>query len=217
MPRNNHKGLRKGRFASATSASDASPRTTPSHAGRSEVRIIGGDWRGRKLPFPPSDLVRPTPDRVRETWFNWLQFEIRGRRCLDLFAGSGALGFESLSRGAAEVVFVEHDPAASDHIDAMLRKLHCTTGRLERRDAFEFLSRPAEPFDVVFIDPPYAADWMPKACQSVEQGGWLRGRAFIYLEDAAARGQPELPPSWELLRSKRAGDVGYHLARRRKQ
>ncbi len=220
MPRNNHKGLRKGRFASATSASDASPssrRTTASQARRSEVRIIGGEWRGRKLHFPQSDSLRPTPDRVRETLFNWLQFEIRGRRCLDLFAGSGALGFESLSRGAAEVVFVERDPAASDHIEATLRKFECTTARLERADAFDFLARRAEPFDVVFVDPPYAANWLQPTCELLERGGWLREGTFVYLEDAAARGEPELPPRWELLRSKRAGDVGYHLARCRSQ
>ena len=217
MPRNNQKGVRQGRFANATNASGTAPanrRATSPKGGRAEVRIIGGEWRGRKLHFPQSDELRPTPDRVRETLFNWLQLHVRGSRCLDLFAGSGALGFEALSRGARETVFVERDTAAASNIDDMLRVLECPRGRLERRDAFVYLASPAEPFDVVFVDPPFAANLVQKTCEELERGGWLRNGAFVYLEDAAVRGGPVLPPGWALLRSKRAGDVGYHLARR---
>jgi 16S rRNA (guanine966-N2)-methyltransferase len=188
-----------------------------SAGGRFEVRIIGGEWRGRKLHFPPSAGLRPTPDRVRETVFNWLQFELAGRRCLDLFAGSGALGFEALSRGAGEVVFVERDPVSARAIGDMLAQLRCARGRVEQVDALAWLERgplPSKPFDIVFLDPPYDEAWLPALAEKLESGGWLAPRAWIYLEDAAARGEPALPAGWTLLRSKRAGDVGYHLARR---
>jgi 16S rRNA (guanine966-N2)-methyltransferase len=149
--------------------------------------------------------------------FNWLQFELAGTRCLDLFAGSGALGFEALSRGAAEVVFVERDPLAARAISEMLAGLRCDRGRVEQIDAFAWLergARPARPFDTVFLDPPYDKEWLPGLAQSLERGGWLAPDARIYLEDAAAHGEPKLPTGWTLARSKRAGDVGYHLARR---
>lgn len=181
------------------------------------MRIIGGEWRGRKLHFPQAAGLRPTPDRVRETLFNWLQFELAGTRCLDLFAGSGALGFEALSRGAGEVVFVERDAASARAISDMLVQLRCNRGRVERVDALAWLERgplSPKPFDVVFLDPPYDAALLPVLAARLEDGGWLAPGAWVYLEDAAARGEPTLPPGWTLLRSKSAGDVGYHLARR---
>ena len=221
MPRNNRPETpRTGRFAKATNGPEGGPPTRRAAApagGRFEVRIIGGEWRGRKLHFPPSAGLRPTPDRVRETVFNWLQFELAGARCLDLFAGSGALGFEALSRGAGAVVFVERDPVAARAIGDMLARLRCDRGRMEQVDALAWLERgpPAsKPFDIVFLDPPYAEAWLPVLAEKLERGGWLAPRAWLYLEDAAARGEPALPSSWTLHRSKRAGDVGYHLARR---
>jgi len=220
-PRNNRPETpRTGRFAKATSGPAGGPPTrraaTPA-GGRFEVRIIGGEWRGRKLHFPPSAGLRPTPDRVRETVFNWLQFELAGARCLDLFAGSGALGFEALSRGAGEVVFVERDAVSARAIRDMLAQLRCDRGSVEQVDALAWLERgpPAsKPFDIVFLDPPYGEAWLSVLAEKLECGGWLAPGAWIYLEDAAARGEPPLPASWTLLRSKRAGDVGYHLARR---
>jgi len=219
MPRNNRTETpRADRFADATNGPTGGPptrRATASAGGRFQVRIIGGEWRGRKLHFPSVAGLRPTPDRVRETVFNWLQFDLAGRRCLDLFAGSGAFGFESLSRGAAEVVFVERDAAAADAIDRMLGKLQCHRGQVVREDAFEWLRRaPSRPFDIVFVDPPYVEQKLAAAVEQLECGGWLAPDAFIYLEDAAVRGEPALPAGWSLHRSKRAGDVGYHLARR---
>jgi 16S rRNA (guanine966-N2)-methyltransferase len=167
------------------------------------------------LHFPRASDLRPTPDRVRETLFNWLQFEIAGTRCLDLFAGSGALGFEALSRRAREVVFVESEPVVATAIRATLERLHCDRGTVVARDAFEFLAaRASVAFDVVFLDPPYAARWLEPACERLERNGWLAAAAWVYLEDAAGYGAPALPAGWTLLRSKRAGDVGYHLARR---
>jgi len=220
MPRNNRPETpRTGRFAKATNGPQDGPpnrRTAAPAGGRFEVRIIGGEWRGRKLHFPPSAGLRPTPDRVRETLFNWLQFELAGKHCLDLFAGSGALGLESLSRGAAEVVFVEHDPVSVRAIGEVLGQLKCGRGRVDQADAFAWLERapPARPFDIAFLDPPYDAAWLPVLAEKLERGRWLAPGAWVYLEDAAAHGEPPLPPSWAMHRSKRAGDVGYHLARR---
>jgi len=178
------------------------------------LRIIGGEWRGRKIHFPPVQAIRPTPDRVRETVFNWLQGVTPGSRCLDLYAGSGALGLEALSRGAREVVFVDVEPAVVRHIGDTLRNLGCDRGRTVRADAAGFLAQPATPFDVIFLDPPFAAPVLPEICQRIEAGGWLKEGGLVYLESPAAAGEPELPPGWTLLKSKRAGEVGYHLARR---
>jgi 16S rRNA (guanine966-N2)-methyltransferase len=222
MPRNNRPETpRTGRSARATNGPERGPPTrhaTASAGGRLEVRIIGGEWRGRKLHFPQAVDLRPTPDRVRETLFNWLQFELVGRRCLDLFAGSGALGLEALSRGAAEVVFVERDPAAAQAIRGVLRNLACDRGRVEQGDAFEWLARPGRPaatsFDVAFVDPPYGSSLLGPALADLERSGCLAPQAWVYVEDAAARGEPTLPDGWSLTRSKRAGEVGYHLARR---
>jgi 16S rRNA (guanine966-N2)-methyltransferase len=158
--------------------------------------------------------IRPTPDRVRETVFNWLQGVIPGSRCLDLYAGSGALGLEALSRGAGEVEFVDLEPAAVRHLADTLRGLGCDRGRVVRADAGRYLQQPAVPFDVIFLDPPFAEPVLPEICQRIEAGGWLKPGGYAYLESPAAAGQPELPSGWALLRSKRAGEVGYHLARR---
>lgn len=218
MPRNNRTGPRRNKgVADATTVPATTPLryAAPAPRGPGAVRIIGGEWRGRKLHFPQAGSLRPTPDRVRETLFNWLQFELPGRRCLDLFAGSGALGFEALSRGAAAVQFVEPDAAAVRAITEALRVFGTDRGRVAQQDAFTFLrGHPAEPYDIVFLDPPYAERWLPRTCTALEEGGWLEPDAFIYLEDAASHGAPQLPEGWNLLRSKKAGDVGYHLARR---
>ena len=216
MPRKNQLGP-PARFASAENSPRVAARRPDrrSPAGhRHQVRIIGGEWRGRKLPFAPTPAIRPTPDRVRETLFNWLQPHVAGSRCLDLFAGSGALGFEALSRGASAAVFVETDPQAVRQIGEMLEVLKCERGRVVRMDASAFLAQPPTPFDIVFLDPPYSARVLPRACTLLEAGGWLKPGAHIYLEDAAAAGEPALPPGWRLMRSKRAGEVGYYLARR---
>ena len=221
MPRNNRPETpHTGRFAKATNGPEGAPptrRTAAPAGGRFEVRIIGGEWRGRKLHFPPAAGLRPTPDRVRETLFNWLQFELAGARCLDLFAGSGALGIEALSRGAGEAVFVERDAVSARAIRDLLAQLRCDRGRVEQVDALAWLERgpPAsKPFDIVFLEPPYGKEWLPVLAETLERDGWLAPEARIYLEDAAVRGAPTLPTGWTLVRSKRAGDVGYHLARR---
>lgn len=178
------------------------------------LRIIGGEWRGRKIHFPPVPAIRPTPDRVRETIFNWLQSAVAGRRCLDLYAGSGALGLEALSRGAREVVFVDREPAVSRHLVATLQMLGCDRGRVIRADARSFLAGAAEPFGIIFLDPPFHESVLAGICRHIESSGWLEPGGLVYLETPASAGSPELPDGWSLLKSKRAGEVGYHLARR---
>lgn len=177
-----------------------------------QLRIIGGSWRGRKLSFPTVEGLRPTSDRVRETLFNWLQMDIPGRRCLDLFAGSGALGLEALSRGAAEVVMVEQDRTAAQQIRQHLQTLNCQSGRVENANAFNYLKGNATAFDIVFLDPPYKLACLAECCQLLEQNGWLKENAVIYLEDSSKNPPPELPANWQLSRSKKAGEIGYHLA-----
>lgn len=188
-------------------------RATPV-GGKFVLRIIGGEWRGRKVEFPPVAAIRPTPDRVRETLFNWLQLAIPGSRCLDLFAGSGALGLEALSRGAAEVVFVESDTQAAGRLSGNLRLLACDRGTVVSTRAQQYLEGAVEPCDVIFLDPPYAERLLAATCRRIEERGWLKPGGLVYLEDAATAGAPELPANWTLHRSKRAGEVGYHLARR---
>ncbi len=190
-------------------------RSTAAKAGPGRtLRIIGGGWRGRKIQFPPVEAIRPTPDRVRETVFNWLQQDIGGSRCLDLYAGSGALGLEALSRGAAQVVFVDVEEAVGRHLSQTLAQLDCNRGQVVCADAARYLKGAPQAFDIVFLDPPYAERALTDACHRLDERGWLRPGGLAYLEDASAAGVPVLPAGWTLLRSKRAGEVGYHLARR---
>jgi 16S rRNA (guanine966-N2)-methyltransferase len=177
------------------------------------LRIIGGAWRGRRLRFPPAQDIRPTPDRVRETLFNWLAARVPGSSCLDLFAGSGALGLEALSRGATRLTFVESDASAASEIAARLEEWGARGASVENVDARRFLERaPAAPFDIVFLDPPFASTLLAQTAGRLEQDGWLAGNALIYIECPADRDpQDTLPPSWAPLKAKRAGEVGYHL------
>jgi 16S rRNA (guanine966-N2)-methyltransferase len=188
---------------------------SPARGAQSRViRIIGGTWRGRRFRFADVPDIRPTPDRVRETLFNWLGPRIVGARCLDLFAGSGALGLEALSRGATSVVFVEQNALAARTITELLTELKAESARVERDDAFRFLQCPATPFDIVFLDPPFAAGVLSTAAERLEHGGWLVPDARIYVESAAREGLPTLPVNWQALRAKQAGEVGYHLLAR---
>jgi 16S rRNA (guanine966-N2)-methyltransferase len=195
----------------------------PAQEGRNSVRIIGGGWRGRRVNFPDLPGLRPTPDRVRETLFNWLQHSIVETRCLDLFAGSGALGLEALSRGAKSVVFVEQAQAAARGLVAELERLGGSgKGRVVEMGASRFLRTPREAignpyggaaFDVIFVDPPYHRDALAEFIPMIDAGDWIRIGGLVYLENEKSAGAPELPAHWELLKSKSAGEVGYHLAR----
>jgi 16S rRNA (guanine966-N2)-methyltransferase len=179
-----------------------------------QLRIIGGTWRGRRLRFPDVEELRPTPDRVRETLFNWLASRVPNARCLDLFAGSGALGLEALSRGAAHVVFVERNVLAARALETTLAEWKATGARVERGDALTFLAGPAEPFDIVFVDPPFAAALHASVTAALEARDWLAPGALIYVESASRDALPGVPPGWQALKAKRAGEVGYHLFER---
>ena len=182
--------------------------------GRNSVRIIGGGWRGRRVSFPDIPGLRPTPDRVRETLFNWLQPTIVGARCLDLFAGSGALGLEALSRGAVEVVFVEQAVAAARALqEQLIRFAADRKAQVVEMGATRYLRSAAQPFDIVFLDPPFGRDALAEYVPMLDATNWLNMGGLVYLENEKNAGVPELPSRWELLKSKSAGEVGYHLAR----
>lgn len=183
-------------------------------AQRNVVRIVGGMWRSRRIRFPSAPELRPTPDRLRETLFNWLQRVVPDARCLDLFAGSGALGLEALSRGAREVTFVESDRAVAAQLRESLAELHAAGAEVVNADAFAFLRGVARPYDVVFLDPPFARGWLPELCTLLEAHGWLAPHAWIYLESAAREALPSLPAGWSEWRHARAGEAGAHLVRR---
>lgn len=182
-------------------------------AARGRVRIIGGVWRSRRLEFPESADLRPTPDRVRETVFNWLAPFLPGASCLDLFAGSGAFGLEALSRGATRAVLVEKDSAVVAALHRSSELLGAAGAKIVHADALDYLSGPTEAFDVVFLDPPYADNLLAPCMQGLAARGWVRPGGFVYLE--VREGElPDLPVDWQLVRRKSAGQVGYHLARR---
>ena len=173
------------------------------------VRIIAGEWRGRRIEISPGTSVRPTPDRVRETVFNWLHGSLVGARCLDLFAGTGVLGFEALSRGAAEAWFVEQDAQLVDALRNTARQLG-TTPQIVRRDALAFLREPPVAlFDVVFLDPPYVAPLDPFLAVLP---AWLRPHGIVYVERPRSEGLPAVPSASWLKRSY-AGAVEYGLLR----
>ncbi len=181
---------------------------------RNQVRIIAGEWRGRKLDFPDVDGLRPTSDRIRETLFNWLMPIIPGATCLDLFAGSGALGFEAASRGAGKVLMLEQNPQAFRALKENCRKLAATQVELRQADALQYLTQPAERFDVVFIDPPFQTDYWREACRLLKTGGWLNDQALVYLELNRQTDPLAQLDGWEVLKSRQAGQVSYQLLRR---
>lgn len=177
--------------------------------GRNRVRIIGGAWRSRLISFPARNDLRPTPDRVRETLFNWLGQDLTGAVCLDLFAGSGALGFEAASRGARRVVMVEQDAAVHRALTASREALAAVVVELNRADALEFLRTDSGVYDVVFLDPPFRAGVWPRLAALLPPR--LAPGALVYYEGAAP---PSIPPGWEIHRQGRAGRVRYQLLKR---
>lgn len=187
--------------------------------GSNQLRIIGGEWRGRKLRFPDAPNLRPTPDRVRETIFNWLMPVIHGARCLDLFAGSGALGLEALSRGAAFTMFVDSHKKATQSLQAHLDLLDANDrAKVIHNDSIKFLKNPGDreqqAYDLLFLDPPYHLDLMEKAIPLLEEYGWLTDNAMLYLEIEKRQSLPALPDNWEKLKEKTAGEVCYYLFQR---
>jgi 16S rRNA (guanine966-N2)-methyltransferase len=196
-----------------TPTRDAGGGARKAGAGSRILRIIGGRHRGRRLQFPAGVDIRPTPDRVRETLFNWLQLRMPGARVLDLFSGSGALGLEALSRGAAHAVFVERDRRASAAISKLLEEWGESDASVICADALAWLTRPrTEPaFDIVFLDPPYDAEVLAAVASALSNQAYLAPDARVYVERRAKEPLATLPPGWRELRAGQAGEVGYHL------
>ncbi len=178
----------------------------------SQLRIIGGQWRGRKLTFPDIEGLRPTGDRIRETLFNWLAPDIQGAKVLDLFAGSGALGLEALSRGAEMAVLIEKHPQAASHLVAHLKTLSAENAKVLSMDALQFLQQgnSGNPYNIVFIDPPFSADLWQPIVGLLDQAPWLAADAWIYVE-TPKDSIWQSPANWQLHRDKTAGQVRYRL------
>ena len=177
---------------------------------------MGGSLRGRKLGFPDIPGLRPTPNRVRETLFNWLAPHISGMRALDLFAGSGALGIEAISRGATSAVLVESNPAAAKKLRESVIRLGLRHARVEGADAMAYLKRAMSPggegpFDLIFLDPPFDAGLQEPALKLISRSGALAPGGFCYMEIPSRTAPAPLPDGWTLHRSGTAGEVGYHL------
>ncbi|WP_439328303.1 16S rRNA (guanine(966)-N(2))-methyltransferase RsmD [Lonepinella sp. BR2357] len=189
--------------------------TTQSTKG--EVRIIAGRWRGRKLPVLNAQGLRPTGDRVKETLFNWLMPYIVDSHCLDCFAGSGSLGFESLSRGAKQVTFVELDRTVANQLKKNLATLKCDTDQsvVLNQNSLDYLKQPQKTpqFDVVFLDPPFHFGLAEQAIILLAQNNWLKENALIYVETEKEK-QLTTPENWQLLKEKITGMVGYRLYRK---
>jgi 16S rRNA (guanine966-N2)-methyltransferase len=180
----------------------------------SQVRIIGGLWRGRKLTFTPAEGLRPTGDRIRETLFNWLAGHIQGARCVDLFAGSGALGLEALSRGAVHCDFVDTSSAAMTQVRNHLATLNALdAGTCHPVSAQQFLQVANTPYDIVFIDPPFKLHLVETICETLALRMLLTKEALVYVETAATAPPPAFPASWSLHREKVSGGVAYRLFR----
>lgn len=179
-----------------------------------QVRIIAGQWRGRLLTVPEVKDLRPTPNRVRETLFNWLAPYIVNARCLDLFAGSGALGFEALSRGAAFVEMVDTDPRVIDLLQSQLMSFKATNARVVQAQVPAGLKSPENKFTIIFLDPPFSEDLLFPTCEYLESHGFLADNALIYLEAKNTIKDNDLPSNWRIIKSKQAGQVSYHLAQR---
>ena len=183
--------------------------------GTARLRIIGGTWRSRQLPFADYAGVRPTSDRIRETVFNWLQPVISGAHCLDLFAGSGALGFEALSRGAAASCFVDEDLRVIQQLQKNADQLQADGATVVWRNARDYLANHPGTFDIVFLDPPYREDILAQLAEQLEQCHCLADNAWIYVEAPKQRPWPDFPHTWQLTHDRTSGQVRYGLVKRR--
>ena len=189
-----------------------SHKTVPAHGGQGQLRIIGGQWRSRQFNFPMAHGLRPTPNRVRETLFNWLAPYVEGAKVLDVFAGSGALFLEALSRGAGSALALDLNSAAINSLRGHLLTLRCDNGQLLQTDALRHLEQqPATPFDLVFLDPPFSQGLLLPACTLLEEKGWLASDAWVYTESENPPSSLGLPGNWRLHREQKAGQVYYAL------
>lgn len=189
-----------------------SHKAVPAHGGQGQLRIIGGQWRSRQFNFPMAHGLRPTPNRVRETLFNWLAPYVEGAKVLDVFAGSGALFLEALSRGAGSALALDLNSAAINSLRGHLLTLRCDNGQLLQTDALRHLEQqPATPFDLVFLDPPFSQGLLLPACTLLEEKGWLASDAWVYTESENPPSSLGLPGNWRLHREQKAGQVYYAL------
>ena len=180
------------------------------------LRIVAGKWRSRLLDIAELPGLRPTSERIRETLFNWLAPSIQGARCLDLFAGSGALSFEAASRAAAHITCVELNPVSAASIKENIAILEANTISLLQQDALKFLttSSPEKKYDLIFLDPPFSENLLEKSCELLENNAWLNDSALIYLESDQDLGEYALPSNWTLVKQKKAGQVYYGLCQK---
>jgi len=183
----------------------------PRSGAAGQIRIIGGQWRGRKLPVPDSAGLRPTTDRVRETLFNWLAADIQQAKCLDCYAGSGALGLEALSRHAASATLLELERPVAQQLEKNLATLGAKSGRVVNTNTLQFLAQKGDVHQLGFIDPPFRQGLLEKTTQLLESNGWLSDGALVYVESEVEHGIPPVPVNWQLHREKIAGQVAYRL------
>ncbi len=178
----------------------------------SKIKIIGGKWKGTNLTFYDKPELRPTGNRVRETLFNWLQPNIQGSICLDLFAGSGCLGLEALSRGASKCVMIEKNKRVVNHLAENIEKL-CSSTELIHDDALNYLSSKelSKTFDIVFLDPPFDSIIYESTMRALELNNWLSHDALIYIEARSDSSMFQIPDNWSLFREQVAGNVRYML------
>jgi len=190
------------------------PATGNKKAPAGRLRIVAGNWRSRLLEIADVPGLRPTSERVRETLFNWLAPRIEGARCLDLFAGTGALGLEALSRGATSVVFVESSRIAVKILEKNTRTLDASGAAIRHGDALEYLkTAESASFDVIFLDPPFSAGLLDETCASIESSGVLAAGGLVYLEQDKTHPRPVMPANWITMKDKAAGQVRYSLVR----
>ncbi|MBD3668097.1 MAG: 16S rRNA (guanine(966)-N(2))-methyltransferase RsmD [Kangiella sp.] len=175
-----------------------------------QFRVIGGKWKGRKLRFIEVEGLRPSLDRIRETLFNWLQNDIHGANCLDLFAGSGAIGIEALSRGAANVQFVELNRKAFHQLEENLGLVNADNAYVMHGDAFDFIENNAQKFDIIFLDPPFHKGIAQKVIEQLAAADWLKPETKIYIEVEQGL-ELHLPKNWTELKDKKAGQLQYKL------
>lgn len=201
-----------------TKATSSSRRPSPKaesakgHGGPGEVRIISGQWKGRKLPVLNVEGLRPTTDRVKETLFNWLMQDVAGRRVLDCFSGSGSLAFEALSRQAERALLIELDGTAAKQLVQNLARIQCSNATVVNTSCLQYLDKPAtQQFDLVFLDPPFRQGLLAPACQLLAKHGWLAPQALVYIEAEKELALSDLPQHWHLYKEKVAGQLAYRL------
>ena len=192
-------------------------KSTSSTHYQNQLRIIAGTWRSRKFYFPPIAAIRPTPNRVRETLFNWLSPIIAHAHCLDLFAGSGSLGFEALSRGASSVTFIDNHREVIEHLQKTIALFHAQNTKVINAEIPIYSFVPEKKFDIVFLDPPFSQKLIGPCCEWLTQQSLLAENAYIYIEAEKMLDPLPIPSHWQLIKSKIAGQVKYYLLQETKK